>query len=227
MNTVLITGANRGIGLEFVKQYNKDGWCVLACCRNPEYAIELEKIKGGNIEIIQLDVNDFDNISQLGVQYRERPIDLLINNAGISSTDDDFKTISHEMILTTLRTNTLAPILIAQALINSVALGHRKIIINISSYYGSIGFYDNTDYMAYQISKTALNSATKNMAKSLKSKNIIAISIDPGWVKTDMGGEEAILMPHESVSGMRNIFDKLTLSDSGKFFRYDGNLLPW
>ena len=169
MNTVLITGANRGIGLEFVKQYNKDGWCVLACCRNPEYAIELEKIKGGNIEIIQLDVNDFDNISQLGVQYRERPIDLLINNAGISSTDDDFKTISHEMILTTLRTNTLAPILIAQALINSVALGHRKIIINISSYYGSIGFYDNTDYMAYQISKTALNSATKNMAKSLKS----------------------------------------------------------
>lgn len=227
MKTVLITGANRGIGLEFVKQYNRDRWCVLACCRNPEYAIELQKIKGRNIEIIQLDVNELDNISQLGVQCTDRPIDLLINNAGIAGTDNDFMTISHEMILTTLHTNTIAPILITQALINSLELGHKKTIVNISSYYGSIEFYDDTDYMAYQISKTALNSATKNMANSLKAKKIIAISIDPGWVKTDMGGKAAILMPDESVSGMRNIFDKLSLSDSGKFFRYDGNLLPW
>lgn len=227
MKTVLITGANRGIGLEFVKQYSANGWSVLACCRQPKNAIELQAIQSKNIEIIQLDVNDFDSISQIGIQYARRPIDLLINNAGTSGTACDFKTVSPEMILTTFGTNVLGPILMAQGLIKSLERSDKKTIVNIGSYYGSLEFYENSDYMAYQMSKTALNSATKNMANTLRDKNIIAISIDPGWVKTDMGGDSALLMPEESVSQMRNIFDKLSLSDTGKFFRYDGNLLPW
>ena len=227
MKTVLITGANRGIGLEFVKQYTEAGWSILACCRNPENATELKKIKRENIEIIRLDVNELEHISELGLRCSQYPIDLLINNAGMAGTADDFNMVSHETILDTLRTNTLAPILIAQALIHSLELGHRKTIVNVSSYYGSIEYYEDADYMAYQISKAALNAATKNMAKSLRPKNIIAISIDPGWVKTDMGGESAILTTNKSVDGMRHVFDTLSLSDSGKFFRYDGSLLPW
>lgn len=227
MKTVLITGSNRGIGLEFVKQYNKVGWNVLACCRNPELATELKKIKNNNIEIIKLDLNVIDEIMKLCDQFTGRSIDILINNAGISGTEESFNTVSPETLLTTFHVNTLAPTLIAQGLINSLEIGLSKIIVNISSYYGSIQHYNRTDYTAYQISKTALNSATKNMANSLRSKNIIAISMDPGWVKTDMGGVHADITPYQSVSGMRSVLEKLSLNDSGKFFRYDGSFLPW
>jgi|SRR6185437_4060817 len=138
MKTVLITGSNRGIGLEFAKQYSKDGWSVLACCRNPELALELKKIKSKNIEIVKLDLNEIDEIIKLRSQFKNRSLDILINNAGIAGTEDSFDTVAPETLLNTFHINTLAPTLIAQALINSLEIGLSKIIVNISSYYGSI-----------------------------------------------------------------------------------------
>ena len=187
----------------------------------------IKKVKRKNIEIIKLDLNEIDEIIKLRNQFKGRSLDILINNAGIAGTEDSFDTVAPETLLTTFHINTLEPTLIAQALIDSLEIGFSKIIVNISSYYGSIQNYNETDYTAYQISKSALNSATKNMANSLKSKNIIVISIDPGWVKTDMGGLHADITPQQSVSGIRSVIERLALNDSGKFFRYDGSFLPW
>lgn len=226
MKTVLITGANRGIGLEFAKQYQKDDWNVLACCRHPEFATELNKTKK-HLKVIKLDLNDKCSFKQLKSQLAEQPIDILINNAGIVGTQDCFNEVTADALLSTFQTNTMGPILVAQSAVPSLEMGNSKLIVNISSYYGCIEWNNEVDYFAYSVSKSALNAATKCMANRLKSKNIIVISMDPGWVKTDMGGVLADLSPQQSISGMRNILEKLTLTDTGKFYRYNGGLMPW
>jgi NAD(P)-dependent dehydrogenase (short-subunit alcohol dehydrogenase family) len=229
MKTILITGANRGIGLELARQYSEAGWQVVACCRNPDKASELQKIHSKNIEILPLDLHKRESIQELSSHLKNTAIDIMINNAGMVGNQLTFGDIDYETFSETLKVNTIAPVLVAQSLISQITKGHKKIIVNISSYLASIELNTEDDWAfpIYRISKSALNSATKCMANNLKEKNITVISMDPGWVKTDMGGEDADLTPAESVSGIRNILEGINLSHTGEFFRYDGTKLPW
>lgn len=231
MPSILITGANRGLGLEMTKQYLQDGWQVIACCRSPSKAselIDLESKAKGQLCILELDVNDANAISSLPSRLQNQSIDVLINNAGILKTlNKDSDPISPEAWLESFRINTIAPALIAKSLSGLIAAGQQKIIVNLSSHLGSISLASDPTYLLYGSSKAALNYVTKSLAVELKSSGIIVISIHPGWVKTDMGGENAQLMPAESIAGIRKVLKNLTLKQSGSFYDYSGKIIPY
>ena len=232
MPSILITGANRGLGLEMTKQYLQDGWQVIAFCRSPSKAselIDLESKAKGQLRILELDVNDANAISSLPSRLQNQSIDILINNAGILKTlSKNLDDISPEAWLESFRVNTIAPALIAKSLSGLIAAGQQKIIVNLSSHLGSISLVSDPTYLLYGSTKAALNYVTKSLAVELKSnKGIIVISIHPGWVKTDMGGDNAQLMPVESVTGIRKVLRNLTLKQSGSFYDYSGKIIPY
>jgi len=229
--TILVTGANRGIGLELVKQYAKSGCNILACCRDPDHAAELKLLMQTYkiISLYQLDVSNENSVKQLAEELKNTTIDILFNNAGIAGKDDALGSVTSEDLISTLKVNTIGPILIAQALHQQVSQSQNKIIVNTSSTLGSIELNKGDDWfwLSYRVSKSALNSATKCLSNKLKSKGIIVISLDPGWVKTDMGGHDADLTPEESVNGIINVLEKISKDDSGSFIRYNRQRLPW
>ncbi len=231
MPSILITGANRGLGLEMTKQYLQDGCQVIACCRSPSKAselIDLENKAKGQLRILELDVNDANAISSLPSRLQNQSIDILINNAGILKTlSKNLDDISSEAWLESFRVNTIAPALIAKSLSGLIAAGQQKIIVNLSSHLGSISLASDPTYLLYGSSKAALNYVTKSLAVELKSSGIMVISIHPGWVKTDMGGDNAQLMPAESVAGIRKVLKNLTLKQSGAFYDYSGKIIPY
>ena len=231
LKTVLVTGANRGIGLELVKQYAQSGCTVLACCRDPHHALELQRLSEAysSIFIYLLDVSNEDHIKQLATQLKNKTIDILFNNAGIAGEDHPVGSITYTDLISTLKINTIGPILLAQALEEQIVRSENKIIVNMSSVLASIELNqdDSWCWLPYRISKSALNSATRSLANQLKSKGVIVIALNPGWVKTDMGGENADITAEESVSGMMSILETMSLEDSGKFHSYDGRQLPW
>jgi len=227
MPTALITGCNRGIGLEFVRQYAADGWRVRATCRNPRGAKELAAISG-DVKIHALDVADDYQVAALAKSLADEPIDLLINNAGLGSPEEDeFGKTSANDWLEVLRVNAIAPLHVVEQFIGNLEAGQRKLIANITSKMGSIA--DNTTGGAYiyRSSKAALNMVAKGLAQDLKAKRMIVVVFHPGWVKTDMGGPHALIPPKASVSGMRAKIAALTPADSGKFFNYDGQPIAW
>ncbi len=239
MPTVLITGANRGIGLEFVNQYADDKCHVIAACRQSDSADTLQDLAKLNpsIQIETLDVTDQASIDALAGKLNGQAIDVLINCAGIysggSSTGvehgDDTQTfgkIDPEAWDKVLRTNTIAPIMVTQAFTPHVLLGEEKKIVMLSSMMGSIS-RETTDSIAYRTSKAALNMAMRNVAQALREHHITVISFHPGWVRTDMGGSQADISTDESVTGMRKIIAGLTLEQSGSFLGYDGAVWPW
>jgi NAD(P)-dependent dehydrogenase (short-subunit alcohol dehydrogenase family) len=229
--TILVTGANRGIGLEMVKQYAELGDNVLACCRDPDKAIELQTLAKNisNIKIYKLDVNDLSNIDQLATQLSDAPIDILINNAGVGGMDASFGKVEYDDFLSTLKVNTIAPVMIAQALLKQVLKGNDKIIVNISSVLGSIELHQDNSWghLTYRVSKSALNSATRAMANKLNESKVIVLAMHPGWVQTDMGGKDAHITPEQSVEGIKNFLKSVSLENSGNFFSYEGESLPW
>lgn len=230
MNTLLITGANRGIGLELAKQYLNNGWRVIACCRKPEEAHELEKLKSQttSLQVLPLDTASSQSIGNLRSLVKDEPIDLLINNAGIwGAQDQTFGKTDDVAAMQVFKINTLAPLLIAEALLNNIANSRLKLIANMSSIMGGIGHNTQGGSYIYRASKAALNAITKNMAIDLKEKGIIAVSLHPGWVQTDMGGANASITPAESVKGINKILDKLTLAETGNFIDYAGHKLDW
>lgn len=239
MSTLLITGANRGLGLEFVKEYLAAGWEVLACCRHPESATALLKLAQehqNQLTLFKLDVTHSEDIVALAAQLRNQPVDLLLNNAGIfsakakqfgSTKTDSWDQVQAEEWLSVLKTNTLAPLLITQALINNLQQGKLKIIANMSSALGSIENNAEGDHYAYRCSKVALNAITKNLSIDLKEMGITVISLSPGWVKTDMGGPDAKITVEESVKALKEILDQLKIKDSGRFIGYEGVELCW
>ncbi len=227
MKTILITGANRGIGLEMAKQYLALGWQVIACCRNPRKATELSQLAQERLRIVKLDVAKPAQIQKLSEQLQNESIDILINNAGICGPSQE----SHEAVdptewLEVLQVNTIAPQLISQKLISQLARGQVKIIVNISSIYGSIEKNDGSHFFVYRSAKSALNSITKCLAKSLEKEGIAVIAIHPGSVKTDMNPSGRI-SPSESVEGIRKVLEKITLKDTGLFFSNQNERLPW
>jgi len=231
MPNVLITGANRGLGLEFTKQYAEDGWRVFACCRNPDSAkdlLELTAKHSSLISIYTLDVGNFNQIDELAQSFSQ-PIDILLNNAGIypASPNGKLANSDYDKWLEAFRINSLAPFKMAQAFAGQIEKGQIKKIINLTSKMGSIEDNTSGGSYIYRSSKTALNMIIKSLSFELAPRGISTIVIHPGWVQTDMGGPNGLINAQQSVSGMRKVIDKLTLADSGKFFAYDGKVIPW
>jgi NAD(P)-dependent dehydrogenase (short-subunit alcohol dehydrogenase family) len=222
--TVLITGANRGLGLEFARQYAADGWRVIACCRNPKDAPELKKIKA---EVQALDVTSQESIQHLAKALHGTPIDVLINNAGLHGDLRMFGETDVALWQQIFAVNSIAPVQILAALLENVAASHHKKVLNISSKVGSIGDGPSGGSYAYRSSKTALNMAMANAAHELKNRGITILLVHPGWVQTDMGGPTAPVSIEQSITGLRRIVDKATLAETGHFYDYTGKQLPW
>jgi NAD(P)-dependent dehydrogenase (short-subunit alcohol dehydrogenase family) len=222
MPSVLVTGANRGLGLEFARQYAADGWKVVACCRKPDEAAALNKVDG-DVRIEMLDVRNGKQIANLVRRLKGQAIDILINNAGIygpiSGSDTD-------AWLDVMRVNVIAPFRLAEALADHVARSERKLIVNISSVMGSIAENTGGGSTIYRSSKAALNIVTRNLAIELRGKGVTVVVLSPGWVRTDMG-KGAPLEAFKSIGSMRKVLAKLGVKDSGKFFNYAGKLMRW
>lgn len=229
--TVVITGANRGIGLEFVRQYLVEGCKVFAGCRNPAKAVGLNSISGkaeGRLEVLSLDVTDAGDIQSLRDKLAGQPVDLLINNAGVyGPKGKGLAALDTQDWLDVFDTNSIAPIILTGALLDNLKASASARVIGISSRMGSID--DNTSGGAYiyRSSKAALNSALASAAIDLRDQNICVGILHPGWVETDMGGANAQLDVESSVAGMRRVIDKLDMAESGGFFSYDGSPIPW
>jgi NAD(P)-dependent dehydrogenase (short-subunit alcohol dehydrogenase family) len=227
MSTILITGANRGLGLEFTRQYGRDNWKVIATCRNPEAAEELHQIDG-DINIYPLDVNDFMAIEETAELLKAEKIDILLNNAGVlGSRKMGFGETQFDNWSEILRINTLAPLKMVESFLNQIVSSEKKIIVSISSLLGSISANNSGTHYAYRSSKAALNAVNKSLSVDLADKGVVSVVVSPGWVRTDMGGPAAAVEPVDSVSGIRKVIDELTQEDTGKFFNFAGEPLEW
>ena len=232
MRTMLITGANRGIGLEFVRQYAADGWRVVACCRKPAAAEALNRLAAqypDQITVHALDVTDHAQIDQLAQTLSEQPIDLLINNAGVypPARGDALGETDYAAWQQAFAVNTMAPLKITEAFILQIARSKLKTIVTITSKMGSIADNRGGGSYIYRSSKAGVNIVMKSLSIDLSPQKIIAILLHPGWVKTDMGGPGALITAEQSVTGMRRVIGNLTLQDSGKFYAFDGKEVPW
>jgi NAD(P)-dependent dehydrogenase (short-subunit alcohol dehydrogenase family) len=227
MPSVLITGANRGLGFEFAKQYARDGYRVFATARERGPALETLQKQHDNLSLHALEVTDAKSVRALASELKSEPIDILINNAGtMGPKAQSLGQIDYDGFLDTLRINTLGPLRVAEAFIESVASSQRKLMVAITSGMGSISDSSGGSY-AYRASKAALNMSFHNLGMDLKSRGIIAVVINPGWVQTDMGGTHAPTTPEDSISAMRKVFDSLTLADAGSFKNYRGSDYGW
>lgn len=232
MKTVLITGANRGIGLEFTRQYALDSWRVLACSRHPEKSDELNKLAAqypDQIKVYALDVADHVQIERLAQVLAEESIDILVNNAGVYPDSDKsgFGHTDYAEWLQAFRINTMAPLKMAETFATHIARSQQKIIVTITSQMGSVADNGSGGSYLYRSSKAAVNMVVKSLAVDLKPLGVAAVVFHPGWVKTDMGGVNAMISTEQSVSGMRKVIGSLTIADSGKFLAYDGRVIPW
>jgi NAD(P)-dependent dehydrogenase (short-subunit alcohol dehydrogenase family) len=225
MPTLLVTGANRGIGLEFARQYAADDWRVIATVRDPSEASELRAV-GGEVRIEPLEMADHAGLTQFARQLGGEPIDVLICNAGVSGPHGGTEDLEPEGWLRTLAVNAVAPTVLAAALLPNVEAARGKMIA-ISTQMGSIADNSSGGYMAYRTSKAALNAAWVSMSVDLKGRPITIAMFHPGWVQTDMGGPNAKISPEESVSAMRRVIEELTPDRTGAFLTYRGETLPW
>lgn len=227
--TLLITGANRGLGLEFVKQYAEAGWQVIACCRWPDDAKELQALaerSGDQVEIHPLDVADFEEIDALALILQGRPVDLLINNAGVYP-ESSFGQVDYEAWAEAFHINSMAPMKMVEAFVGHVAASNLKKIVTLSSKMGSMDDNTSGGSYIYRSTKTAVNMVMKSLSVDLKPMGIASTILHPGWVRTDMGGPNGLIDAPESVAGMRRVIDALTLENSGRFIAYDGKEIPW
>jgi NAD(P)-dependent dehydrogenase (short-subunit alcohol dehydrogenase family) len=223
MSTVLITGAARGLGLEFVKQYAARGWKVHACARSPESLKEV----AGDVHLYKLEVTDYGAVKALASELKGEAIDVLICNAGVSGSEaGELGRIDPKVWRDTFEVNALAPLMMAEAFVEQVAASKDRKLIAISSRLGSITHNDGARY-AYRASKTALNMEWQSLSKDTAAKGLICVVLHPGWVQTDMGGQAATLTIAQSVPSMVKVIDGLKPADNGRFLNYDGTELPW
>lgn len=230
MPTVLITGANRGIGLALARGYAAEGWRVHACCRHPDKAKELEALQaeaGDRLAIHRLDVTDGLKVANLSRELAEAAIDLLINNAGVAGLRTGFGETDYDTWQPVIGINTFAPLRMAERFVEQVARSERKQIVNISSKMGSIAANVSSNSIVYRASKAALNQVSKCLAMALEPRGITVVVFHPGWVSTGMGGSEAPVTPEDSAAGIRTVIAGVTTADNGRFFNYDGEELPW
>ena len=229
MSHVLVTGANRGIGLEFVRQLLARGERVVAACRQPGRALELTRLAGahpGHLAVLPLALPEARSIAELvrEIESLDLRIGLLVNNAGMLVEGERFGTIASAALRDSFTTNVEGPLLLTQALAPRFA-PHAK-IVNISSGMGSIGNTQSLHSPSYAISKAALNMATRLLAHAL-APHALVVALSPGWVRTDMGGANAPLTPQASVAAMLRTIDGLTPSHSGAFLSESGKTIAW
>ena len=230
MTNVLITGANRGLGLGFVKNYLGKNVNVVSTTRDIKGSKELLALKEifrDKLEIFELDLIKESAGETIANLIGDRPIDILINNAGVGSTNQHFEAVSPKPWLEVLKVNLIAPLMITQSIINNVKKGSDKKIYFLSSQLGSIGDNASGGMYIYRSSKTGLNQVVKSLSVDLKPQGITVVSLHPGWVKTDMGGKIADLETKTSVFALLKVIEKLKFEDTGKFFNYDGSKLNW
>jgi NAD(P)-dependent dehydrogenase (short-subunit alcohol dehydrogenase family) len=227
MPTVLITGANRGLGLEFARQYAADGWRVIATSRDPDKADALKAL-GPRVAVHRLDVADLAATAALGRTLAAETIDVVIANAGISVARDMTAATVAAGVETwewTFRVNAVAPLALAGAFHAQVARSEQRKMIAITSRLGSMGANSDGGLYTYRSSKAALNAVWRSFA--LDHPDVIAALLHPGWVRTDMGGRSALLDPEQSIAGLRRVIANLSKADSGRFYNYDGSPIPW
>ena len=230
MTNVLVTGANRGLGLGFVTNYLGKNVNVVSTTRDIKSSRELLSLKErfpDNLEIFELDLLKESAGDTLANFLGERPIDILINNAGIGSTNQHFQAVSPKPWLEVLKVNLIAPLMVTQSIIDNVKKGVDKKIYFLSSQLGSIGDNTSGGMYIYRSSKTGLNQVVKSLSVDLKPQGITVVSLHPGWVKTDMGGPNAPVSIDESIEGMTQVIHTTDIRDTGRFLNYDGKELPW
>jgi len=236
MSTVLITGANRGLGLEFVRQYAADGWEVLATCRQPEKSTELVQLVAQHptLALQRLDVTREESVQDLTDKLDGKPMDLLLHSSGIYPREGQhIGDIDYDGWREAMETNLFGVMRVTEALLENVAASPRKQVAAISTSLSSLRGVQGgsvaqagTSYQ-YRSSKTALNMALSILAKELEPRGISVVLLDPGWVKTEMGGPQAPLSPQESIAGMRKVLAGNPREISGKFLGHDGAVRPW
>lgn len=231
MPIVLITGANRGLGLEFARQYAAEGWQVFAACRAPDAAEELNQLatkSGGHIRILKLDVTDTSSARTAAAELAGQPIDLLLNNAGVGGPrNQQIGSLDYAAWARVLDANTLGPMRVVEAFLENVARSSQKRIVTITSGMGSVEDNTSGGAYAYRSSKAAVNMVMKSLSIDLASRGITCVVVNPGWVRTDMGGSGGKLSPAESIKALRTVIAALKPKDSGKFLNYNGKPYPW
>ena len=224
MSTVLITGASRGIGREFVRQFADDNWSVIACCRNPDQAGDLAGRT--NVEIHRLDVDDGSSVDAARAVVGDRPIDVLINNAGIVGQRSGFGNLDYTAWAAAMNTNVFGCMRVAEQFADNVLASRRRQMVFVTSRMGSIAEASPNAYV-YRSSKAALNMAVRCLSLEYAAHGLVAILLHPGHVRTDMGGSAAPVTPERSVAGMKRRIEALAPADNGRFYSYDGREIPW
>lgn len=229
--TYFITGCNRGLGLEFVQQLLVRGQRVIATCRDIATATDLTALAlkhSGQLSLIEMDVADEASMREAVDLLNDEPIDVFINNAGVyGPRDANFGHVKAPEMAEVLYTNAVAPMLLTQLLIANVRKGSGKKLVYISSKMGSIEDNGRGGSYIYRSSKTALNSIVKSLSIDLASEGIAITTLHPGWVRTDMGGPNGNIDAPESVSGLLNVIDGLSVANTGQFYNYDGSTIAW
>lgn len=230
-STYFITGCNRGLGLEFVQQLLARGQRVIATCRDIATATDLTALTlkhSGQLSLVEMDVSDEASMREAVALLNDEAIDVFINNAGVyGPRDANFGNVDGPAMAEVLYTNAVAPVLLTQLLIDNVRKGSGKKLVYVSSKMGSIADNGRGGSYIYRSSKTALNSVVKSLALDLAPEGIATATLHPGWVRTDMGGPNGLIDAPESVSGMLNVIDGLSVANTGQFFNYDGATIAW
>jgi len=231
MPTILITGANRGLGLEWTRQCLEVGWRVIATCRHPEAAEDLRQAIAGHDQAVlyRLDVTDAQDLRSLRMDLETEPIDVLLNNAGVylDKFDPGLGGLHFDAWERSFAVNTLGPARVTETFLDNVARSERKLVLAITSHMGSIAEIGAPGAYAYRASKAALNAVMKGMSLELKPRGVGVLLLHPGWARTRMGGPDGLLSAAQSVAGMRALMERFTLDQSGSFLRYNGTLIPW
>ena len=230
MATILVTGANRGLGIEFVEQYLNEGNDVIATYRNENSSMDLIEMSNerSNLKLLQLDVSSNKSLNSFAENLGDSPIDIFINNAGVyGPRNSSFGNVDEENWIPAIKINAIAPILLTQLIIKNIRSGADKKLIYITSKMGSIDDNKGGGVYVYRSSKTALNAVVKSLSVDLENEGMTVALIHPGWVKTDMGGPNALIDKETSVRGMTEVISNLDISSTGNFYNYDGLIIPW
>lgn len=227
MPTVLITGANRGLGLEFARQYAAEGAEVIATCRNPDAAIDLRALPG-RIAVERLDVTSDDDARALAGRLAGKPIDIFVCNAGhMPPKVASLAEVAEADFLTVMLANVMGPIRVTSLFLDQIARSERKTIAVVSSRMGSMGENARGGAYLYRASKAALNAVMKSLSVDLAARGITVTMLHPGWAKTAMGGPNADIDLAVSVAGMRRAYETLTPGETGRFLNFTGEAIAW
>lgn len=230
MATVVITGANRGIGLELAKQYAEGGDRVYAFCRSPAAAEALNAAAAGSegrLSVHAMDVGDPASIAAGAAELGDTPVDVLINNAGVvGGAKQGLEDIDFDAWIDAFKIMTIGPFRVAQALLKNLRAAGGAKIMTVTSQLGASTWPFGGMY-AYSTAKAGVNKVMQILALDLKADGVIASMIHPGWVKTDMGGPGADITAQESAAGIKSVIGGLTPADTGKFYKWNGDIHPW